>query len=195
MTNKVKISPYTNKKIQKFASDRLSGSKGLYAYRGESREYKIKQDIVVGTAGEYGIYNHIKNLGYKCSKPDLTIYESKRKSYDEDLHADGFDIHVKSQSTESSKRYGNSWLFQRSDSLVQNPSDSDILAFTCVDDASMIVTILGYATAEDILMNCLWEECKVWSYRKTKVALYLPSLQEAGILKSNFNSLFKRSKK
>lgn len=177
------ISDSVVKKIEEFAEKRTGGSADLYKSRGESRKEKVFNDIVIGCLGEYGVYQHLKSLGRKCSKPDLKIYKRGEKSFAADLSSEDLDVHVKSQSTASAKRYGDSYLCQRHDKLVSEPKETDLMAFTCVDLESNTVTLLGFTFATEILRCGLWDECRVPSYRRTKVALYLTNFEEYGILR------------
>jgi hypothetical protein len=165
-------------RCNKFADKRMEGSKGLYSYRGETNSSKMKDDIIIGTMGEMGVNKYMVDKGYECSEPDLKIYENKRKSFDADLFSGDIKIHIKSQGVESAKRYGNSWLFQRSDSLVKDPSEHDLICFTNVNLETREVTILGFCWAKDIVDNNRFAECRVFRYRNTKVALYLKDLED-----------------
>lgn len=160
-------------KCEKFAIDRISGSVDCYVSRGESRRSKIVEDLIVGAIGEWVVYEHLKSLGYECSEPDMKIYEKRRKSFAADLYVDEINIHVKSQSLASSKRYGYSWLMQRHDKAVKNPQDDEIFAFTNVNLEDMEATVLGYCWAK----NMTYGECKVPRYRNTKVAIYLQDVE------------------
>lgn len=189
-----KPSKYILNRVKLFASERMGGSKDLYVYRGEKNLSKMEEDIIIGTLGEYAVFNYLKSLGYKCSRPDLKIYEKKRKSFDADLTVTRNDfnkskvnVHVKSQSLKSVKRYGQSWLFQRSDSLVANPAKNDIMIFTNVCPKTWEVNIVGIVHPKLVCEMELWGECKVWSYRKTKVAIYLEDLEPYGIVQKKFN--------
>ena len=106
----IKLSKYHLNKCEKFADDQLKGSAKLYAYRGESSKIKMREDIVIGKLAEVGACKF-----FKSKKPDFTIYERSKKSYSADLKLGNMRIHVKSQSKESIRKYGHSWLFQRSD--------------------------------------------------------------------------------
>ncbi len=161
-------------KCKKFAHDRIGKSSNLYAYRGESNQNKMIEDIVIGTLGEWAIYNHLIELGYKIEEPDMKIYEAKRKSFNADLQFDEVNIHVKSQGVESVKKYGNSWLLQRSDKVVKTPTEYDIFAFTNVNLIDKTINILGYCWATDMK----YDECKVPRYRSTKVAIYINQIED-----------------
>ena len=165
---KIKISKYYLDKCRDFAEKQLKGSKDLYAYRGEHNLEKMLEDIVVGKLGECAVYKYLSDRGLYCTRPDFKIYEAKRKSFDADLFCENCPVHVKSQSVLSSKRYGSSWLFQKSDSLLKCDTTQEFMAFTKVDGDE--VDILGIVRAIDI--QDLYGECAVFRYRKTKVALY-----------------------
>ena len=167
---KIKISKYNYNKCVDFAQQQLKTSSKLYAYRGEQNKEKILDDIVIGKLAELGVQKFLKS-----SKPDFTIYERKKKSYSPDLRLGNLRVHVKSQSEESVSRYGHSWLFQRSDQIVRNATPFDILVLTCVNRRKREVYILKLIRAREINK---WGECKVPSYRHSKVALYLKEIQD-----------------
>jgi hypothetical protein len=173
---KIKVSDYIYKKCVKFAEDRMGGSADLYTYRGEKNKAKMFDDILIGTLGEWAAYKFLKDLDIKVSKPDMKIYEKRRKSFDADLTNDKFKFHVKSQSVVSRKRYGSSWLLQRSDKVVSDPQDGEYFILTCVEGKE--VEILACIFIRDIVNNQLWGECKVPRYRHSKVALYLDDLND-----------------
>ena len=175
-------------KIRKFAEDRVAGSKDLYANRGESRVDKMIDDIVCGTMGEYAVYKLLRAASLPCTKPDLTIYETKKKSFSADLFSGELNIHVKSQTVFSAERYGYSWLCQRSDPLYRQPKEHDIMAFCCVDLEARVVTFLGFVKAFDIKKYDLWSNCKVPMFRRTKIALYLEHFSDYGIVKKELKS-------
>ena len=167
---KVKISKYNYNKCVDFANKQLKTSADLYSYRGEAKKEKMAYDIIVGKLAELAVAKFLK-----CSKPDFTIYERRKKSYSPDLRLGNLRVHVKSQSEESVSRYGHSWLFQRSDQIVRNATPFDILVLTCVNRRKREVYILKLIRAREINK---WGECKVPSYRHTKVALYLKEIED-----------------
>jgi hypothetical protein len=170
----VNISKRIFNRCEKFALKRINGSADCYAYRGETRKDKMIQDVIIGTMGEWAVEAHLASMGYECTEPDMKIYKKKRKSFDADLYVDDIEIHVKSQGLVSAKRYGNSWLLQRNDKIVSDPKPNQLFAFTNVDLDNRVVDILGYCWADDMVYG----ECKVWAYQKTKVAIYLPDIEE-----------------
>jgi len=167
---KVKISKYNYKKCVDFANKQLKTSADLYAYRGEAKKEKMVYDIIVGKLAELGVTKYLK-----CSKPDFTIYERKKKSYSADLRLGNLRIHVKGQSEESVSRYGHSWLFQRTDGIVRNATPYDVIILTEVSVRKLEVRILKLIRAREITK---WGECKVPSYRHSKVALYLKEIED-----------------
>ena len=167
---KVKISKYNYKKCVDFANKQLKTSADLYAYRGEAKKEKMVYDIIVGKLAELGVTKYLK-----CSKPDFTIYERKKKSYSADLRLGNLRIHVKGQSEESVARYGHSWLFQRTDWNVRKATPYDVIILTVVSVRKLEVRILKLIRAREINK---WGECKVPSYRHSKVALYLKEIED-----------------
>jgi hypothetical protein len=184
--SKVKISKYIYNKIQSFADKRVEGSRDLYNYRGKSTDSKLREDIMIGTMGEYAVYQVLRESGLNCSKPDLTIYSTSRKSFDPDLLAssdtENWQLHVKSQGVESEKRYGRSCLFQRKDKLITEADANDFIAFTSVNLETREVDVVGFVNVRQITELKLWEECKVEWFRKTKLALYFDNLDKYGIV-------------
>lgn len=168
-------------KCKKFAQERMNDSAAHYRYRGEHNFDKMVEDIIAGTMGEFAVYKYLKSIDMPCTAPDLTIYKARKKSYSADLSTNSFNIHVKSQSVKSIKRYGKSWLFQKSDKIVKDPSLEDLLAFTSVDLENNTVEILGFLSPIELNKKNLWGECKVPKYRHTKLAVYLEDLENAGI--------------
>lgn len=176
---KIDISKYYYNKCKKFATDRIDSSKKLYAYRGEQKKDKMIEDIIIGTLGEWGAYKYLISKSIKVGSPDMKIYKNKRKSFAADLKSDEYNFHVKSQSKISLERYGASWLFQRSDYIIKEPGCNDYIIMTSLDNST--VEILGIVKASDIVEGNLFRECKVYTFRFTKVALYLNDLVGAGL--------------
>lgn len=184
---KLKISKEQMERARQFARQRIDKSADLYKCRGEDKLDKMIEDIVIGTVGEFGVAKYLRSKGYSCTRPDLNIYETKRKSFEQDLlcfeesdlsisEISPHKVHVKSQSVASSKRYGNSWLLQKSDSVTKNPGKDEYFAFTEVEGQN--VTVLGIVRCEDILKHELYNECKVPWYRHTKHALYFKDIEK-----------------
>lgn len=183
---KITINDYTSRKCSTFAKERIKTSAGLYKYRGETNMDKMVEDVKIGTMAEYAVFNYVKQLGFKCTKPDLKHYKAKDKSFSADLKADKVFvdektlewrdalIHVKSQGTKSAKAYGSSWLFQKQDKIFRGEKDEEFLAFCIVDKRD--VELQAIVKVKDV--KKLLKEPKVWRYKDTKVALYLDDVLE-----------------
>lgn len=165
------INPEDQRKIRKFVKARLEDS-ALYHKRGGFKE----EDIISGAMAEFACYYYLKERGLEISEPDLNIYDAKDKSYSADLVSGKKKFHVKSQTKRSQRRYGNSWLLQRYDKIVQKPLQGHYLMLCTTDIDEANVELLGIPTICSIHRTDSWEECKVWSFRKTKVALYMDTL-------------------
>lgn len=182
-------------KCLEFAYAQLeTSSGGLYRARGEFRQEKMVNDIVVGKLGEIGVYRFVTGLEgefspvYRfVSAPDFSIYKGRRKSFDADVtvcFSDNEDLpqyklHIKSQSMGSYEKYGASWICQRTDKLTYKPDPIDVLVFVIVDLDKGFGNILGMVEATTLFAKGLWGECKVPSYAKTKVALYFDKIEGA----------------
>ena len=176
----IKLTKTDLKKCTGFSDKFQKKSDGLYNRRGEARNEKIREDIVLGKMGELAVEKYFKKLKWDIGKDtDFAIYEKHQRSYDCDLvvsppdERDPFLIHVKTQSVTSVLRYGISYLFQKTDPVIREPTNKDIIACTAVVSDNE-VEIYGFISLEDVIKNELIGECKVPSYRSTKVAMYIP---------------------
>lgn len=176
----IKLNKYYFDKCSKFADNQLDTSKNLYAYRGEHRLSKMREDIIVGKLGEVAAYKYLKQRGFNPKRPDFKIYEGRRKSFDADITTEcGKLIHVKSQSYDSMVRYGASWLLQKSDKLTFEPKLDEYVLM--VNLRGLEANVLGIVSALDLIEYDLFEKPKVERYQKTKLALYFDSIKNSGI--------------
>jgi len=155
-----------------FANKRTEDSLKLYQFRGEHRRQKIFSDIFQGTLAEFAVQKALSEIA-PMSAPDLTIYDAKDKSYSKDLEFNGIHIHVKSQSIDSSKRYGISWVFQLRDSLLESSDPNAVLAL-CLIHGHLEVKVLGYLKAKD----ACFKDLKIRHYGKTKKAVYFEDVKD-----------------
>jgi hypothetical protein len=85
---------------------------------------KIKDDHFVSKIGEEAAKMAISTFG-KVTGPDYTIYNSKAKSWDDDLFINNTGIAIKTQRRTNAQKYGLSWTFQsgdaREDSILHKP--------------------------------------------------------------------------
>ncbi len=84
---------------------------------------------------------------------------------------------VKSQTLDSEKKYGSSWLLQRTDKLLTKPQKSHYVVPCTVNMDTNEVTIYCSANIETVKKNHLVGECKVPWFQKYKVALYWDDLR------------------
>ena len=161
----VVLSKYWIDKCRKFSIDAVESSRDLYTYRGTTNINKIIEDIYIGKAGEVGAYKYLLQQGVVCSKPDFKIYDARRKSFDADLNIPDMGVHVKSQGMDSAEKFGNSWLFQRTDPVYLKPN-YDLFLGTLVDGNTV------YIIKECLINELDFQDCKVFWFNKTKVAVY-----------------------
>jgi hypothetical protein len=109
----IKIAQETIDKCTAFAQECAQTNK-YYASRGQANLDKIVQDIITGKLGEFAAYELLSSKFSDTTLPDLEIYRGGRKSHSADLTAGGHNFSVKTQSFESIKRYGVSWLMEKS---------------------------------------------------------------------------------
>lgn len=176
---KLSICPAIIKRCQEFADQRMSQGVELYKHRGESSVKKIHLDIVTGAVAEYAVYEYLLSKGYAPTPPDLNIYEASKKSFAADIKVGDRHLHVKSQTVDAAKKYGASWLFQKTDRVISTPSEHDLMAFCLVDgdtvELKAIVSTIELVDAE------IWKEPKIPRYRHTKSALYLTDVLSSNI--------------
>jgi len=171
---KIKINDRQKKRCVDFAEARAKDS-GLYEKRGA---FKI-EDLIAGAMGEIAVWKYLRARGFsKVSKPDFAIYEKGSKSYDADIRANGKHIHVKSQTRESEKRYGPSWIMQRHDPCLQKIQYNHYLIPCVVDIGSNTIEIFGAIGLKQIIEGGHIGELRVPHLRATKVAIYFDTLKE-----------------
>lgn len=168
---KLKISNLWIRKCEEFADQQLKDSYNLYKHRGEQRIEKMRDDIIVGKLVELAAYKFLKPMFTNLSKPDFTIYERKNKSFSADLYTKAVSFHVKGQSEQSRKKYGSSFLFQKTDPVIRTPEPNHFIIVGVVDEEKLFVTLLGCISAAN--MKQYIKEPKNPTYALTKVAVYV----------------------
>jgi hypothetical protein len=91
-----------------------------YASRNQESDSKRKKDQIVGKLGEIAVYTYLKDKYPSISYPDFKIYDKKDKSWDFDMKGENINLHCKSQELKMSKKFGESWTFQRGDGHSKN---------------------------------------------------------------------------
>lgn len=145
-----------------------------YERRGQSNKWLIIQQIADGKLAEFAVWKYMKSFGYQLSMPDCNIYDEVEKSYEADLYYGIYDIHVKSISVENARKYGQSYLFQRSDPITMGGSqERGVLAFT-LGISSNEVWFYGFYPIP--LLNGILKNPRLEEMQKTKLALYFEDL-------------------
>lgn len=136
-----------------------------YASRGQSNLEKIKNDIKVGKMGEWAAYQLLIDKGYEVAKPDHEIYTGSRKSHSADLEGSGFKFSVKTQTLDSVRKYGMSWLMEKN-SIPKFKEHFFILCLQISDNEILIQNLVPFA---DMTKNV---GAPRLSYLNTKAAFY-----------------------
>lgn len=84
----------------------------LYAKRNQWDAEKRKADSLVGKLGEVAVYNVLSPKYTDLTYPDFKIYKPREKSWDFDMKSSSFNLHVKTQESLQSAKFGESWIFQ-----------------------------------------------------------------------------------
>lgn len=158
----------------------MAGSEKLYRLRGELRNSKIWEDVYIGAVSEFAAYEYLNSIGFKVDAPDLSIHKKSKKSFSADFKSGDYNIHVKSQSAKSAKRYGLSWLFQKTDKLFSAPSATDLFLFCKAiteKDEVLEVEILGMVQVSKLVEARILKEPKVFQYKHSKIAIYFDDVK------------------
>lgn len=167
------------KTCEEFADRRMKDSEALYKSRGELSVAKIRKDITNGAIAEYAAHQYLQTLGITTTKPDLEIYEGRRKSFSADLTADGKTFHVKSQTKESADKYGLSWLFQEQDKIITLPGENSFLVLCMVDGTDVHIKAI---INEVVLSEAdIVSKPKIGRYAFSKKAIYFADLEKSNL--------------
>ena len=126
--SRIVLSASAFKKAHDFAQQVISTVN--YKDSNQSNLSKIQQDHFVSKLGEEAVRQLYVEAGWQVKGPDYEIYESKKKSWEEDLFVDDIGLAVKTQKRSSAERYGLSWTFQTSQKR-KDPVLNDPLAWVC----------------------------------------------------------------
>jgi hypothetical protein len=174
----IRLSNEDLKKCEQFANSVLKTNQGCYGSRGQGNAVAIVRQITVGKMAELAVYHAFKRKYPSILPPDFEVYQSKDKSHSADLISTKLDGHIKSQGAEESKKYGTSWLFQKTDPLIVRPCNKDYLILCLVKYDS--VDILGKIKATKVLDR--YKEPKLKHLKGNKLALYWDDI--SGIVES-----------
>lgn len=173
---RIEVTDKERELAQDFAIRVIDTNVNHYARRNQSNKDKIINDITVGKIAEYAAAKMFLLHGIDCTEPDITVYGAKKKSFDADLIiATAKHIHVKSQLTSSARRYGKSWMFQKTDKLITKPKETDYILVCNVDDSKEFVVTEALFKANEI--THLYGEPKVMQL-SSKKALYWDTVSD-----------------
>lgn len=166
---KIRISKLEMRKIKEFAHLR-SQNVGLYKKRGGFKYI----DVVTGAMAEFGVFKVIPGL----SEPDLEIYKAKDKTFDADMKdGDNRMFHVKGQSKYSADKYGDSWLMQKTDPILNDPRNKNYLVLCTVDIQNEIVEIRACIPVRTIVSYNLLMLPVLPHLQDNKYALYMDEIR------------------
>lgn len=157
-----------------FADKVFVTNKDEYAKRKQFNSSKIKNDILLGKLGEWGVYFMYLSKGRSnINTPDMSVYSHQKKSFDPDLYWGLFNLHIKSQSLDSATRYGDSWIFQAKDPLFGYSNEYDIIVGcrVAVDDNAKTATV--EMLLEKPFKKLKFGDTKLLKFSENKKALYL----------------------
>lgn len=174
MSNVVEYSLQSDiiKMCEVFSSKVIHTNADEYHKRKQSDLEKIWNDIFYGKLAEWGVYFiYLERGRTNIDPPDMRIYHAKDKSFDPDLQYGLFNLHIKSQTDYSAQKYGDSWMFQSKDPLLEHCNEYDILIGCRVlhqDDRALVQIKL-----EKPFGKLKISEPKLNRFRGIKKAVYL----------------------
>jgi hypothetical protein len=171
MSNTILL-PKACRQIAEFFADEREGNTSLYKRRGGFK----REDIVAGAMGEIAAYLWLQQKGYEVGNPDFTIH--KKKSYGADLSDGEYFFHVKTQTTQSVEKYGESWILQKTDKLVSVPTAKHYLLLCVVHIDTGEVEIKSCVSGTILASKKAWGKPRLEWFQKTKVALYLADIKK-----------------
>lgn len=126
VTREIRLSQDILKMCEAFADMVLKTNQYAYAKRNQTDLNKIRNDIILGKLGEWGVYFRYIDQRRLLEPPDMKIYPINKKSFDADLQWNLYSLHIKTQSIDSMNRFGLSWMFEAKDPVLQMPNEYDI---------------------------------------------------------------------
>jgi hypothetical protein len=160
-----------------------SNSVGMYIKKRKANLGKVYSQIRNGKLGEFAARQFlITKLGYPGDVfPDLTIYKVKQKSWDADLLYSKSkiiklpDCNVKTCDLDSASKYSESYVFQATDKVFQNPGDSTA-AFVLVDPVQKVFCMRALISITLLIEKKLFKPMKLAKHVE-KCAVYYEDLK------------------
>ena len=144
-----------------FANKSCKNSASLYSSRHATTQMKIRDDIHYGKIGEMWVSELVGGT------VDFTILPPEERSYDADIVVGDENFHVKTYM--SGRLHKPSWVFQKNDPVVTDPTDSDTL---CLVKINLDQIIIYFVEAKGM------EYSQLENKAKSKVAIYEEYLLE-----------------
>lgn len=168
-----------------FAKKCYETNKDEYSRRNQSNSDIVIHQIAQGKYAEFLATHYLTEKGYSIlNPPDLKIYPASEKSFAEDILAEKnekeYRIHVKSISHESAEKYGTSWLFQKKDPLIKNPTTDDYMLFIRLGEQNDDCKDICMVAAGNVIP--FLKEPRLDYLKDNKVAVYLDDLVLENIL-------------
>jgi hypothetical protein len=134
-------------------------------------------DSKIGKLGELAVFNTLC-FKYKIEEPDFKIYSVKEKSWDYDLKSNNFNLHVKTQLVDQAIKYGESWVFEKSDKhIFVNKKYNDYVAFVLIDLKNKQANIKAILNVNKIHEENLFKPMKL-IHLSSKCAVYFNDLEK-----------------
>jgi len=157
-----------------------------YVRRGQHDSEKIIQDMIVGKIGEVGTYLYfVKTYGVDAIsvkpyllKEDLSnVKDHNDFSHDADIVVNNMNIHIKTQNREQTKRFGSTWVFQRShvEELQRHDTTNEHVAFCEVDLKTNLYQLKIFQSLDYLLENNMFKDMTISKYNhgpKAKFSVY-----------------------
>lgn len=181
------IIKFTKEEVQKCVDFSEKIDTSHYAKRSQTDNKKRKQDQVVGKLGEIATYNALKEKYPSLIYPDFEIYEKSKKSWDFDLKADNICLHCKSQNVVQSRKYSESWIFQKGNGknigcdqeIFIKRSPNQYVSFVTIDLKNETGTVKAIVDVEFLHKKDLFKPPVLEKLRiANKVAIYFSDLKE-----------------
>lgn len=181
---------FSNEDIEKCKDFANKIDTSFYSSRSQTNNEKRKKDQIVGKLGELLSYYYLKDKLENLSYPDFNIYDKKNKSWDFDLKATNYNIHVKSQDIVQAAKYEPSWLFQAGGNfggydkeIFDKLSQNQYICFCVIDLKNVKGNLKSIVKLEHLHDNNLFKPPKLDKLKfNNKLAVYLKDLGELNML-------------
>lgn len=171
----IKLDEKDIQKCQEFANQIDTG---FYASRGQGNDSKRTKDQVIGKVAEIAAYNYLKSKEIDSSYPDFAIYAKGQKSWAHDMQNLKYNFHIKSQSVEQGKRYGTSFVFEKTDKKIfEKYTEIDYVFFISIDLPNKTADIKSILKLEDLHKHNLFKPMKL-AHLTSKLAIYFDDVSE-----------------